>query len=224
MNGPMALMLLATVSMASIPNARAADPVVRAPAAEAATSGKTTIGIEFGPEYFALDSDSHQAGDWSDNTLKLSVSHAFDKGWLLGGYFQTTFKPSDQYQYYGEGSLGYRFRFERFSLTPSVALGYTWDSTGITMDGQKNSDALYYALYLAGDLKLSESWTWNVFNLRYRNAFDTTWETPKAATGLTFAMDPANSVYVNFGYSWKDSGEGLKGDKINAAFGFKHAL
>lgn len=219
-------LFLAGAFLAPILPVQAADVAVQAPAMEATAAPKrrTSIGLEFSPEYYALDSASHQAGDWADNALKLSLSHSFDTNWILGGSIQTTFKPADKLQYYGEGSLGYRFRFDRFSLTPSVALGYTWDETGITIDEVPNSDAFYYAFTLAGDFKLAPKWTWNLFNLRYRNAFDATWITPKAATGLTYAIDDANSISANVGYSWKDSGEGLKGDKINAAFGFKHAF
>ena len=211
---------LAGACMAPILSAQAADMSIPAPAPER----RTSIGLEFIPSYYARDSHSHQSGDWADNSLKLSLSHSFDTNWILGGRIETTFKPADQYHYYGEGSLGYRFRFDRFSLTPSLGLGYTWDETGITIDGVPNSDAFYYAFTLAGDFKLSQKWTWHAFNLRYRNAFDATWITPKAATGLSYAIDDANSISANVGYSWKDTGEGLKGDKISAAFGFKHAF
>jgi hypothetical protein len=219
-------LLLAGLCMTDVCAVQAGDLDISVSPAElpAAARRATSIGIEFSPEYYALDTSSHEAGDWADNALKISLSHSFDNSLILGGYVQSTFKADDKIQYYGEGSLGYRFRFERFSLTPSVALGYTWDETGITIDDVPNSDTLYYAVYLAGDWKLSEKWTWNAFNLRYRNAFDTTWETPKASTGLTYAIDAANSVSVNVGYSWKDTGEGLEGDKVNAAFGFKHAF
>ena len=88
----------------------------------------------------------------------------------------------------------------------------------------------YYALYLAGDWKLSKQWTWNVFNFRYRNAFSTTWETPKLATGVTYNIDSTNAVYASVGYSWKKTEttsapyNDLAGDKWNIAIGYKHSL
>lgn len=39
--------------------------------------------------------------------------------------------------------------------------------------------------------------------MRYRNAFDTTWLTPKVATGLTYSITDADAVSANFGYSRK---------------------
>jgi hypothetical protein len=74
------------------------------------------------------------------------------------------------------------------------------------------------------DLKLNSQWTWNIFDLRYRNAFDFTWITPKVATGLTYEWNPGNSVFGNVGYAWKDTGSGLLGDKINVGFGFRHSF
>ena len=61
-----------------------------------------------------------------------------------------------------------------------------------------------------------------MFELRYRIAFDYIWITPKAATGLTYALDSNNSVYANVGYAWKDTGKGLLGDRINFSIGAQH--
>lgn len=113
----------------------------------------------------------------------------------------------------------YKFKFGDFTLAPSAAIGDTWEATGLGSSG--NANALYYAFNLAGDLKLDRQWTWNAFNLRYRDAFDYTWITPKVTTGLTYVLNAGNSVYGNVGYSWKDTGNGLLGNKINVTFGVK---
>jgi len=70
---------------------------------------------------------------------------------------------------------------------------------------------------------VDDHWAWNVFNIPYRNAFDVTWITPRAATGMTYKVDGNNAVYATVGYAWKDNGDGagLLGDKWNVAVGYK---
>ena len=77
---------------------------------------------------------------------------------------------------------------------------------------------------LAGVLKLNSQWTRNMFELRYRDAFDYTWITPKVATGLTYEWSAGNSAYGNEGYAWKNTGSGLLGDKYYVAVGFRHGF
>jgi hypothetical protein len=183
-------------------------------------SGTTTIAIEASPEFHAISSGSNAAGSYADTAPKASVTHTFANNWSLHSSFQADIKNNSTYQYFAETSVGYRLKFDHFTLTPSAALGDTWDSTGLGLSG--NANAFYYAFYLAGDLKLDSRWTWNAFDLRYRNAFDYNWITPKVTTGLTYAMSSRSSVYSNVGYSWKDTGNGLLGDKFNVTFGVKY--
>ncbi|MCX5497772.1 hypothetical protein OSH11_23940 [Kaistia dalseonensis] len=194
------------------------DGAIAAPTA----APTTTFGIEVNPEFYASSSGSNAIGNYADTAIKASLSHTFGGVWVIGGSLQATLKENDTQQYYAEASAGYKFKFDKFTLTPSVALGDTWDATGL--GDNKDSNALYYAFYLAGDLKLNSQWTWNAFNLRYRDAFDYEWITPKVSTGVTYAIDSYNSVYTNAGYSWKDTGSGMKGDKMNIAFGYKRAF
>jgi hypothetical protein len=184
--------------------------------------GTTTIGLEASPEFYALSNSSHSAGSYADTEAKLTVSHVFANNWFVGGLFQVTVKNGNTYQNYGEGSIGYKFNFEGFTLRPSVAIGDTGGSTGLGASGTAN--AAYYALYLAGDLKLNSQWTWNIFELRYRNAFEYTWITPKVATGLTYEWSSGNFVSGYVGYAWKDTGSGLLGDKINVTLAFRHSF
>jgi hypothetical protein len=181
-----------------------------------------SVGLEVSPEFYAVTKGSNQAGDYADTAIKGSLGYTYDKVWVLNGSFQATLKNNGTEQYYAEGGVGYKFKFGDFSLTPSAALGETWDQTGLGDDG--DSSALYYALYLAGDLKLNSQWSWTVFNLRWRNAFDYTWETPKASTGLTYSFSDTDKFSLGLGYSWKDTGSGMNGDKINVAFSMKHAF
>jgi len=48
--------------------------------------------------------------------------------------------------------------------------------------------------------------------------------TPKIATGITYEINSQNSVFTSVGYSWKDSGRGLKPDEISANLGYKYAF
>jgi len=84
--------------------------------------GTTTIGIEASPEFYALSDSSHAAGSYADTEAKLGVTHTFVNNWFVGGLFQVTVKNNNTYQNYVEGSVGYRFNFDQFSLKPSVAI------------------------------------------------------------------------------------------------------
>jgi len=87
-------------------------------------------------------------------------------------------------------------------------------------------DFAYYFVQGALDWKLDSNWTWNVVSVRYRNAFNLTWITPKVSTGVTYTFDANNAVYANVGYAWKDNGngQGLLADKWNIAAGYKYSF
>ena len=213
------------LSMAT--SAFAAD-LVEAPPPAAPT---WTIALEGDPEFYAIDNGSNTARSLADTYFKLSVSHSFDNNFVGGIFIQPTFKTGGKSQYYAEASLGYKIKItDAFTLTPSVGLGYTWHDTGIIKDADANANVPYYALYIAGDWKVSKQWTWNVFNFRYRNAFSTTWETPKLTTGVTYNIDSTNAVFASVGYSWKKTDttsapyNELAGDKWNIGIGYKHSL
>ena len=209
--------LLSGVALFAVQPAIAAD--VAAPAPAASTSN--TIAIELSPEFDA------NTGSNVDNYAKLSLSHSFDNNVVLGGsftYTQRTDAVSTSVEQF-ETSLGYKMKSGAFTLTPSVLVGVGVGTPKINAAVATETDA-YYAFTLAGDMKLNDSLTWNVFNARYRNAFSTTWITPKIATGFTYNIDAADSVYVSAGYAWKDKGlgAGLLGDKWNVAVGYKYSF
>ncbi|BCH05051.1 hypothetical protein MesoLj131b_70500 (plasmid) [Mesorhizobium sp. 131-2-5] len=205
----------------------AADPVEAPPPA----APTWTIGIEGSPDFYAINNGSNTARSLADTYFKFSVSHNFENNFVGGIFFQPTFKTGGKSQYYGEASLGYKIKLtDAFTLTPSLGLGYTWHDTGIIKGSDADAQVPYYALYLAGDWKLTKQWTWNVFNLRYRNAFNATWETPKVATGVTYNIGSTNAVYTSIGFSWKkiDTAKApyndLSADKFNIAIGYKHSF
>lgn len=197
----------------------------------AAPAPKWTLGIEGSPEIYAIDNGANQAGELNNIYYKVSLSRRFESGFVGGVSFQHAFKDDDKTQFYADATLGYKFDVtERFSLRPGVGVGYTWKDTGITKGSDSNADIAYYALTLGGDLKLERGWTWNMFDLRYRNGFDATWLTPKVATGVTYQFDSFDAVYLSVGYAWKKTDtesppyNKLSGDKINFALGYKRSF
>ncbi|SHG64242.1 hypothetical protein SAMN02745157_4592 [Kaistia soli DSM 19436] len=181
-----------------------------------------TAGLEVSPEFYAVSKGSNKAGDYADTAIKASLGYLFYDNWTLNTSLQATLKNNSTEQYYGEAGVAYKFKFGDFSLSPQAALGVTWDATGLGDDG--TSTAAYYALYLAGDLKLNKQWTWNIFNARWRDAFDYQWQTPKVSTGLTYAFSDAAKLNLNAGYSWKNTGDGYYGDKINLTAAVKYSF
>jgi len=223
---PFGMFLFLTVPAFSADMVAADEAVTPPPAAPT-----WTIAIEGSPEFYAINNGSNRSGSLADSYFKFSLSHNFPANFVGGISIQPTFKTGGKTQLYGEATLGYKIKLtDTFTLTPSLGLGYTWKDTGIVKDADNNAQVPYYALYLAGDWKLNKQWTWNVFNLRYRNAFNATWETPKIATGVTYNIDTYNAVYANFGYSWKKAEttsapyNKLSADKFNIAIGYKHSF
>jgi hypothetical protein len=231
-------------------------PEPAAPAAPAAPAPTHwSLGIEWSPEFYAINEDPHDSPSTKPKngiatySSKASLSYTFDTPWVIGGSFEGEIKKNrdsngdfiaNTYQYYVEGTVGYKFKWDAFTLTPSAGVGYTWDATGIYGDTSedKNRAALYYALYLSSDWKLNQQWTWNVFNLRWRDAFSFTWKTPKITTGVAYNINSRSSIYANVGYSWKEVSSvgqastppfnpnygSLDPDKLDIAIGYKYTL
>jgi len=212
----------AAIAVVAVLPAKAADVAPSIAVNPLIARDATTIALEVSPEFYARSNATQTAGNYADTQAKFKITHSFDNNWFVSGFFQTKFKGSDTRQYFGEGAVGYRFDISAFALKPSVAIGDTSGSTGLGKD--KNSNAPYYALYLAGDLRLNSQWTWNMFDLRYRNAFDYTWITPKVTTGLTYEWRPGSFVYGNAGYAWKDTDTGSPSDKMSVALGLRQSF
>jgi hypothetical protein len=237
------LPLLAVAFAAAAVPAFAADlpqGVVSVPAPPAAAL-LNTLSFETSPEFYALATSSHTSGQLADWYGKLGYSLNLGSGFSGSLAVQDTFKVSGapinltQQQY--EAALAYKLSAGGgVSFTVSALLGYTAGNTGYVggkasggalVDlGNSDDGYLYYAISGAVDWKVDSHWTWNVVNVRYRNAFDRTWLTPKVATGVTYAIDSADSVYANVGYGWKDTGNGagLLADKFNVAVGYKYSF
>ncbi|MBG1231101.1 hypothetical protein [Aestuariivirga litoralis] len=176
-----------------------------------------TLSAEFSPEWKTKD------GTWADDYVKFGLSHTFDNNVVWGGAFQHTWRADSTTAEQIETNLGYKFKSGALTLTPGVLLGYGFGNAPKINHLVAGESDLYYAVSIAADLKINDSVTWNVINARYRNAFNTTWITPKISTGVTFNIDKSNAIYANVGYAWKDAGDGkgLLADKWNVAVGYK---
>jgi hypothetical protein len=203
-----------------------ANPVVSPPAT--ISSGGNTFSAEFDTEFQESNSKtaSPKKGEVADYYGKFTLAHTFDDNVVVSGFFQPQYDlhpgKTNLWKYYVEGDLGYKIKVsDWFTLTPSAGIGGVFGDTGVT---KANPDAAYYAFYLAGDVKLNSSWTWNAFNLRYRDAFSYRWITPKVSTGLTYSLSKYASLYGVVAFSWKDTGTtGNPGDpdKLNVGVGAK---
>jgi hypothetical protein len=205
-----------------------AVPAIAADVPAPAPRLDNTITLEFSPEFYALGKPgAYEAGDLADVYGKISLSHAFDNDIVVGGSLQhaiRTSNPTSASSTYDQAelSLAYRWRLnDTFTLTPGVLLGEGFGDQPKIDPANPFASEAYYAVSLAGDMRLTSNLTWNVFNVRWRDAFAVTWRTPKVSTGMTYRVDPANAVYFNVGMSWKDAGTGYAADKVNLALGYK---
>jgi hypothetical protein len=216
-------LLLAGLAQAKAADLAAATPMMASPPATV-SSGGNTFSVEFDAEFQEHKSSSKPAvGDVADYFGKYTLSHTFENNVVISGFLQTQYDlhpgKTNLWRYYSEGDIGYKAKLnDWFTLTPSAGIGGIWGDTGIT---KANPSAAYYAFYLAGDLKLNSNWTWNVFNARWRDAFNYNWQTPKVATGITYNISKWAALYGTVGYSWKETDTVSGPDKLNVGAGFK---
>ena len=221
-----ALLLTTAPAFAADLIAAPADPAKPAPAA---TNG-TTIGLELSPEFFA-DPANAKYGQLNDVYFKGTVTQTVAPGWSISSSLQTVDKTSNSpatWQFLVDGNLAYKAKLNNnFSVTLTGGVGYTWGNTGYTAGAPVTLGVdpfFYYYGQVALDDKLDANWTWNVVNVRLRQAVGVQWFTPKIQTGVTYNIDSSNAVYANIGYAWKDNGSGLKPDKFNVAVGYKYSF
>ncbi len=221
-----ALLLTTAPAFAADLIAAPADPAKPAPAA---TNG-TTIGLELSPEFFA-DPANAKYGQLNDVYFKGTVTQTVAPGWSISSSLQTVDKTSNSpatWQFLVDGNVAYKAKLNNnFSVTLTGGGGYTWGNTGYTGGVAVPAGVdpfFYYYGQVALDDKIDANWTWNVVNVRLRQAVGVQWFTPKIQTGVTYNIDSSNAVYANIGYAWKDNGSGLKPDKFNVAVGYKYSF
>ncbi|QIB36015.1 hypothetical protein G3A50_00820 [Ancylobacter pratisalsi] len=130
----------------------------------------------------------------------VSYRHSFDNNVLLGAtvkYYDLSHTTA--WDLKSEAGLGYKYALsDAFSL-----VGMAWLGSNVRSNA---SDFVYYSLTASADWKLTPIVTWSIVNLRYRNAFDTSYDfdTPAVGTALGFKINDANSVSVGFTREWSD--------------------
>lgn len=209
-------LLAAAITMAAAP-AFAAEPasINRRSSDVPIGVADWTASLESGPEWYATSRGNHKAGDYSDTYVAPSLSYAFAPDWALNGLFQATFYKDGTQQYEAEAGIAYTIQLGALALSPQAAIGDTWDATGLGESGKAN--AVYYALYLSADLTLNKQWSWTLFSVRWRDAFNYEWQTPALTTGIRYALSDAVGLNLDAGYSWLDKGEGMHGNDMHLA-------
>ncbi len=133
----------------------------------------------------------------------IDIAQTFANGVIVGGSFEPQIKSAtDDVTYNLEGTIGHKWNMtNEISFGGSVGVGRRFDDNSGT-----NDDFFYYVLRVRADIQLSERWTWNTVNYRYRNAFETSndYNTPEVATGVSFKLDDSRSISAKYYYSWKD--------------------
>jgi hypothetical protein len=210
---------IASLMMAGALAGAAAPAYAGSTSTPAAKPITDTFSLEASPEWGAVSPYTYK--DWY---AKVGYSHAFSNGVTWGVSLQETFPlPGKKASTQPETTLGYKWKVDTFAFGLSAGLGYNTGTVGGSGGNKNDTVGAYYLASATLDDKLNSKWTWNIINARYRNAFDTTWITPKIATGLTYQIDSRQATYVSVGYAWKDTGDanGLIGDKLNVAVGYK---
>ena len=171
-----------------------------------------SVGVEVAPELRT------RTGALVDGYAKANGSHTFDSGLIWGGSFQLTNRVEGFQQYQPETTVGYNIKLDQiWSIPVSAGVGYRWDENP---NAKPSHQLAYYVVNAGLNMKISESWTWNVVSARYRDAFEGGWQTPKVTTGLSYAIDRQNSVYGNVGYAWRNG----QPNKISVAAGYKYGF
>ena len=203
-------------------------PAVVAPAAAAPILN--SIGIEVSPEFYL--SPAGVPGAIDDGYIKGSYSRSLPGGFSWGASIQYTERTSsgstNRYQLQPETTLGYTIKLgPTFSIPLSAGVGLLYNNVGYAPVTTSAGSFGYYVFNAGLNVKLDSHWTWNAISARYRNAFAGKWVTPKLGTGVTYTIDPHNSVYVNGGYAWQTqnvAGYPLEPNKWNIALGYKYGF
>lgn len=176
-----------------------------------AAAESTSVGVSFTADQKATDLDLPK-----DEKIKISGSHSFDSGVILGGSAEYTNNAfSDSATVKLEGTIGYRVRLgELFSVTGSAGVGENIQASG------SGDDFPYYVLRVGADVKATENLTWNIVTFRYRDAFDSDNDflTPQLATGLSYDLDEHNSISGVAQYNWKE----WEPDSVGLELGYKY--
>lgn len=131
---------------------------------------------------------------------KIAYAHTFDNNAILAAsvtYFDVSY--SNAWHLNSQIGLGYKYELsDIFSVTGIASIGSRVQSDDV--------DFPYYSLHASFDWRLLPAVTWSVVNLRYRNAFDTSYDfdTPGVGSSVAFRLDETKSVSFSFLREWDD--------------------
>ena len=176
-----------------------------------AAADSNSVGVSF-----TTDRNAHDLDVPKDAKLKITASHSFDTGVILGAsgeYTNNAFSDSATVKL--EGTIGYRAKLgELFSVTGSAGLGENIQASG------SGDNFPYYVFRIGADIKATDDVTWNIATFRYRDSFDPDDDflTPQLATGLSYDFDEHNAISGALQYNWKD----WKPDSVGLEVGYKY--
>lgn len=177
-----------------------------------AQAGDTSIGGAFTTERGPHDFGATTGTDW-----QIDAAHVFDNKVSISGsvkYYDTA-RTSDS-KTNAQIGVGYTYDLGTLALTGTVGIGQHF----IHSDDSRSFP--YYYLTLAGAVPISEKWSWTMFRLRYRNAFDTSnrYDTPEVATGVSYKIDAHNSVSLFIERDWSNGNPSYNGVEIGYRYRF----
>lgn len=177
-----------------------------------AEASDTSIGATFTTERGPEDFSSTTGSDW-----QIDLSHTFDNKVSISGtvkYYDTAGTSNSKTN--AQFGLGYTYEFGKLSLTGTVGIGQHF------IHSDDSTQFPYYYVSVAGTVPIAEKWTWTMFRLRYRNAFDTSndYDTPEVATGVGYKFDAHNSVSLFIERDWSNGTASYTGIEVGYRYHF----
>lgn len=243
-----------------IPESAVKQAAVPASAKPRLDSVSITFGPEMYATSDYHNNHGKPSGEVKDWATKFSYSHTFENNVVLGGSVAYTAWYNDLEAKANhpastlnktafEASAGYKIKLDTITITPALGLGYVagWakvnnlnndpstnaacsTTNSSSTDGDCFKPEPYYFFTLAMDWKVTSDLTWNVVNLRYRDAWDGNWNTPAIGTGLSYNLTSDDAITVSTSYSWANKWShtvetsSKYADSYNVMFGYKHAF
>jgi hypothetical protein len=191
-----AALLVATSAYATDLPSKAA-PVV--PSSSATVTSTDSLSVAYGQDVATGDFRSK-----TNDIYQLTYKHNLGSGFFVGGMAQTTQSSNSK--------LDQNLELQAGVSSPSFAGVIVTGKIGIGEKFSTNNFG-YYALYGNADYKLSDKFTLNALQYRYRNAFESSnnYETHQIGTGVTYDVTTVYSVNAkiarNYDNSYKTIGD-----------------
>lgn len=178
----------------------------------AAEAGETSIGGTFTTERAPDDFGATTGTDW-----QIDAAHTFDNKVSISGsvkYYDTAGTSNSKTN--AQIGIGYTYDLGKLALTGTVGIGQHF------IHSDDSGSFPYYYITLAGAVPINEKWSWTMFRLRYRNAFDTSndYDTPEVATGVNFKLDAHNTVSLFIERDWSNGSPSYNGIEVGYHYRF----